>query len=119
MAHFFPNNIILEILKLLYNIAKLGTYWWKIYYSHHRNKLNIIILLYNLYLLFITTEPQNFGNIKIQINDIFNIINQPFLQLEEKQLHEAKLQVKPKIYLLHNNNLEFNGTKLKLESKNI
>ncbi|KAH9432814.1 hypothetical protein MCOR02_012558 [Pyricularia oryzae] len=74
---------------------------------------------YDPCLLFTTTGPQDFGITGMQTDDTFSITSQPFSQLEEEQLREAKLQAKPKTYLSHDNDLEFNGTKLKLEGKDI
>ena len=44
------------MLKPLYKIAEAGTYWWAIYNKYYKEKLLIIIFIFNPYFLIITTE---------------------------------------------------------------
>jgi hypothetical protein len=55
-----PLNTIIVVLKLLYGIPKAKTYWWAIYYKHYKEKLFIIIFIYNFCFL-ITTKKEVFG----------------------------------------------------------
>ena len=41
----------MEVVKLLYGIAKAGTHWWAIYFRHYREKLGMTISTYDPYLL--------------------------------------------------------------------
>lgn len=119
MEHLLPKDAILEILGPLYGIAESGTHWWKTYHSHHRERLGMIPSSYDPCLLITTTGPQTFALTGMQTDDTFTVASDLFSQLEEEQLHEAKLQAKPKTKLSHENPLEFNGTKLQLTDTSI
>ena len=47
--------MIMVILKLLYRIIEVGTYWWATYSKHYKEKLLIIIFIFNPYFLIIIT----------------------------------------------------------------
>ena len=51
MIEDFPDDIILIIEFLLYDIPKLRNHEFNIYYKYYIKKLNIKTLIYNLYLL--------------------------------------------------------------------
>ena len=56
-----PQGVIWKILRPLYSILEAGTHWFRTYYNHHIEKLNLQQALYNPYLLFTTksdSEPQ-------------------------------------------------------------
>ena len=42
---------ILKVVKLLYSVPKTGNYWFKTYYGHHVNKLEMNSSIYNPCLL--------------------------------------------------------------------
>ena len=44
-------NKILQIVMLLYKLAKLGAYWFETYYKHYLTKLDIVELTFDLCLL--------------------------------------------------------------------
>ena len=52
------------MLKPLYGIAEVGTYWWATYSKHYKEKLLITTFIFNLY-FFITTIGTLFGIISI------------------------------------------------------
>jgi hypothetical protein len=56
----YPLNTIIVVLKPLYRIPKARTYWWAIYYKHHKEKLSMITSTYDPYFL-ITTKKEVFG----------------------------------------------------------
>jgi len=43
------------VLKPLYGIAEVGTYWWATYSKHYKEKLLITTSIFNLYFLITTT----------------------------------------------------------------
>jgi len=49
-------------MKLLCSFLKVETHWFEIYYKYYCEKLKIVLLIYDLYLLIIIT------------NDIFRLI---------------------------------------------
>jgi len=57
------------MLKLLYRIAEVGTYWWATYSKHYKEKLLITTSIFNPYFLIITTGTP-FRIISIQTNNI-------------------------------------------------
>jgi len=57
------------VLKLLYGIAEVGTYWWATYNKHHKEKLLITTSIFNP-CFFITTIGTPFGIIGMQTNNI-------------------------------------------------
>ena len=59
------------MVKLLYGIAEAGTYWWAIYFQHHREKLGITISTYDPYLLI------SAGNDNTNHTDVLDYTNAP------------------------------------------
>ena len=43
------------VLKPLYKIEEVGTYWWATYNKHHKEKLLITTFIFNLCFFIITT----------------------------------------------------------------
>jgi len=83
------------VLKPLYRIAEVGTYWWVTYSKHHKEKLLIITSIFNPYFLIITTETL-FRIIGMQTNNIIILEDDEFLALKEDKLVKANLIVKLK-----------------------
>ena len=59
----FLKDTIIEIIKLLYGVIEAGLYWFLIYFKYYKDKLNIITLTYNPYLLI--SKGDEFGIIRI------------------------------------------------------
>ena len=83
------------VLKLLYKIIEAGTYQWATYSKYYKEKLLIIIFIFNLYFL-ITTTGTLFGIISIQTNNIIILGDNQFLTLKEDELVKVNLIVKLK-----------------------
>ncbi|KLU86938.1 hypothetical protein MAPG_05945, partial [Magnaporthiopsis poae ATCC 64411] len=115
----YPDGSILWIQGPLYGVAESGTYWWKTYYSHHRQALGMVPSSYDPCLLYTTTGPNKFGITGMQTDDTLSFATQAFSQLEERKLHEAKFRAKAKTSLSHGHPLEFNGCKIQLQGENI
>ena len=49
----YLEDIILFVIKLLYNLGKAKNHWFAIYLDYYKKKLRIKILFYDIY-LFIT-----------------------------------------------------------------
>ena len=95
------------VLKPLYGIPKAKTYQWAIYYKYYKEKLSIIIFIYNFYFL-ITTKKEVFSIVKIQTDDIFILILKEFSVLEDNEFSKAKFLIKSKEALAPETPLIFN-----------
>jgi hypothetical protein len=83
------------VLKLLYNVAKAGTYWWATYFKHHREKLHMTTSTYNPCLL-ITTAKERFAIIGMQTDNTLGLLDSRFITLEQDKLDKAGFTAKPK-----------------------
>ena len=83
------------MLKPLYRIAKAGIYQWATYKKYYKEKLLIIIFIFNPYFLIITTGTP-FRIISMQINNIIILKNNQFSALKENKLVKVNLIIKPK-----------------------
>jgi len=83
------------MLKPLYRIVEVGTYWWATYSKHYKEKLLITTSIFNPCFL-ITTIGTPFGIISMQTNNIIILGDDQFLALKEDELVKANLIVKLK-----------------------
>ena len=101
------------MLKLLYKIAKAGTYWWAIYSKYYKKKLLIIIFIFDP-CFFITTIGTLFGIVGMQTDNIIILRDDQFLAFKENKLVKVNLIIKPKEKLNLIILLLFNGCILSL-----
>ena len=83
---------------------------------HHKEKLGMIKLIYNLCLLF-RSEP--LGIVGMQINDKLILADNNFASTKEKVIKLAKIMAKDKKYLTSTRLLKFNGAQIKLNANGI
>jgi len=83
------------VLKPLYRIAEVGTYWWATYSKHYKEKLLITTSIFNPCFL-ITTIGTLFGIVGMQTNNIIILGDDQFLALKEDELVKANLIIKLK-----------------------
>ena len=83
------------VLKLLYKIIKAGTYQWAIYSKHYKEKLLMIIFIFNPCFL-ITTIGTLFRIVSMQTNNIIILEDDQFLTFKKDKLIKANLIAKPK-----------------------
>ena len=106
------------VLKPLYGIIEAGTHWWVTYSKHYKEKLLIIISIFNPCFLIITMGTL-FGIIGMQIDNIIILKNNQFSALKEDKLVKvnliAKLKEKLSLIIL----LLFNGCILSLNKDSI
>ena len=95
------------VLKPLYKILKAKNYKQAIYYKYYKEKLFIIISIYNPYFL-ITTKKEVFGLIKMQTNNTLILILKEFSVLKNNKLSKTKLFIKFKKALVPETLLIFN-----------
>ena len=96
------------VLKPLYGIPKARTYWWAIYYKYYKEKLFIIISIYNPCFL-ITTKKKVFGLVGMQTNNILILVLEEFSALKDNKFNKTKFFIKLKEALTPKTPLIFNG----------
>ena len=99
-------GIVLRVILPLYGIAESGTYWFKTYYKHHVEKLNIIPLTFDICLLFNKDMTAIIG---LQTDDSLIAGTTGFMQIESRELDTAGLIARPCEGLIANHPLDFNG----------
>lgn len=105
----YSEGTILYIAKLLYGLAKTGNHWFAIYLGHHKEKLGIEILSYDIYLLIIKNGRKNFGIARLQTDNIFNVRTEAFMNKEETKIIEFKFKTKSQTILESGISGDFNG----------
>ena len=90
----YSKNIILFIIKLIYDLAKARNYWFAIYLNHHKEKLGMAMLLYDIYLFITKDGGRNFGIARFQMDNIFNAGMETFMKKEETEIIEVKFKAK-------------------------
>ena len=68
------------VLKSLYGIAEAGTHWWVTYNRYHKEKLGMVSLTYDSYLLITDSGP--LGIVSIQTDDIVILRDEKFSSRE-------------------------------------
>jgi len=114
----YPEDTIIVVLKPLYGIAEVGTYWWATYSKHHKEKLLMTTSIFNLCFL-ITTTGTPFRIVSMQTNNIIILGDDQFSALKEDELVKANLIVKLKEKLNLIILLLFNGCILSLNKDSI
>lgn len=113
----FHANIIMLVRKPLYGIPEAGTHRWATYHHHHKDRLHMINSTYDLCLLI--TNSGDIGIVGMQTDDTLILGCKKFTELEDIELHNAELNVKPKEELSQQKPLIFNGCILYAEGENI
>jgi hypothetical protein len=99
------------VRKPLYGIPEAGTHWWATYYKHHKDQLSMVTSTYDPCLLVSTRDA--FGVVGIQTDDTLFLGSLEFADLEDRELHKARLTAKPRDQLSRTTDLNFNGCILK------
>jgi hypothetical protein len=94
------------VLKPLYRIPKAKTHWWAIYYKYYKEKLSIIISIYDPYFLIITKEV--FSLVGMQTDNTLILVLKEFSVLKDDKFSKAKLLIKFKEALVLKTLLVFN-----------
>ena len=110
--------MIMVVLKPLYRIAEVGTYWWATYSKHHKEKLLMITSIFNPCFLIITTGIP-FGIVGMQTDNTIILKDNQFSALKENELVKANLMAKLKEKLSSIILLLFNGCILSLNKNSI
>jgi hypothetical protein len=119
IAHLFPPNSVLRVVKSLYGIAESGLYWFKTYHNHHTKRLKMKVSSYDPCLLISHEGNETFGITGMQTDDTLSVVTPQFSQREEDELHSANLRAKAKTILSVEQPLEFNGGKVMYEDNKV
>ena len=106
LAHLYPQDTIMVVIKPLYGLAEAGTYWWATYSNHYKIKLAMKTSTYDPCLLISTTDSEGFGVVGIQTDDTIILADDQFHGIEEATM---TFKSKEKDTLTANNPLIFNG----------
>jgi hypothetical protein len=106
IRHFYPQESIMMVVKLLYEIAEAGAHWWLTYFKHYCEKLTMKVLTYNPCLLITLASSECFRIMGMQTDDIFGLNDDTFaIKKSQKLVFTAK----KKQFLTPDNPLFFNG----------
>lgn len=103
-------------MKLLYNVSEAGNNWFITYYTNHKNKPEMIKSTYNpcLFYNFISL-----GIMKMQVNNIFILIDNNFASVQKNAIRLIKIMIKNKKHLIFIYFLKFIGIQIKLNLNKI
>ncbi len=93
----FFDDVILRVIKSLYDVSETQASCFNTYHDHHKKNLNMTKSTYNLCLLFINQSSSNLINqsgfelIEMQTNNTLMLKDDRFAELEENELKKAKL----------------------------
>ncbi|CCE31981.1 uncharacterized protein CPUR_05839 [Claviceps purpurea 20.1] len=109
IAHLYPPDTVILVIKPLYGLAESGTHWWSTYFKYHCEKLKMEPSTFDQCLLITTAESGCFGIIGIQTDDTLGLGDKDFLEYEETELRKAGFAAKPKQVLTPESPIVFNG----------
>ncbi len=101
------DDVILRIIKFLYDVFEIETHWFNTYHDHHKKNLNMTKSTYDFCLLFIN-QNESFEVIVMQTNDTLMLKNDRFAELEENELKKTKLMFKKRKMLIIFISVKFN-----------
>ena len=78
-------------MKRLYSIPEVGNYWFAIYHTHYKNKLEMKKSIYNLCHFY---SSGLFVIIRMQTDDIFILAYNDFARKKEALIQIAKIMTK-------------------------
>jgi hypothetical protein len=107
-------GFLLKVVKPLYSVPEASNYWFRTYYKHHINKLQMAQSTYDPCLMYSTTV--SFGLVGLQTDDTLIVADNAFVEAEETELQKARLMAKKREQLTKGNKLKFNGGDITLQS---
>lgn len=90
----YPKDTILYIVKLLYNLAKVGNYQFATYLDHYKEKLEIEKLFYDICLFITKDGGENFDITGHQTNNTLNVGMEIFINKEKSEIIKVKFKAK-------------------------
>jgi hypothetical protein len=112
----YPAEIIIMIIKPLYEITKAGAYWFVTYFKHYIEQLRMAISTYDPCFLIITDEAAGFGIVELQTDDSLGLNNDIFAARETEKM---SFKAKKKQFLNSQNPIIFNGCVLTISNNNV
>jgi hypothetical protein len=102
----YPDGIIMVVVKLLYDMAEAGVYWFFTYFKHYVEKLQITTSTYDLCLLVTKESAEGFGVMGMQTDDTLGLSDDRFATREAEMM---SFKAKKRQFLDHQNPIIFNG----------
>lgn len=99
-------NCILKIVKLFYDVSKANNYCFATYHSYYINRLAIIELTYNLYLLY---RCKIFDIVGLQTENILILVKDFFTTIEKNSIKAVKFMTKNCTCFFHKMFIKFNS----------
>lgn len=99
-------DYIVKVIKPLYSVSKVGNYWFATYYTHNKDKLEIIESTYNLCLFY---NSKSFSIVRIQTDNTLILADNIFASIKEDIIRSAKIMTKNKEHFSFIYPLKFNG----------
>ena len=115
----YSESTILLVMKPLYSLAKAGNHWFAIYLDHHKEKLGIEMSPYDKCFLISKDCDENFGIVRFQTDDTFNIGIEAFIKKEKIEIIEAKFKAKTRTILEISVSENFNGCQMTIKAESI
>ena len=84
-------DLVLKVLKSLYNVPKASNYWFKTYYLYYTQQLRTEQSTYNPCLLY-SNEP--FSIVGLQTNNTLFLTDKVFTTTKQTELQKAKFIAK-------------------------
>ena len=94
------------IIKPLYDIAEAGTHWWATYSRHHKEKLEIVTLTYDSYLLVTDNGPLDI--VGMQTDDTVILGDRRFNNRESQEItfkSKTKTELKKRTAITFNESI--------------
>lgn len=113
----YPENTIFYITKLLYGLMEIKNHWFATYLDYYKEKLGMEMLSYDEYLFIIENNGKNFGIIRFQTNDTFNIGIKTLMNTKETEITEGKFMAKSQTILETGISRTFNDCRMIIEAK--
>ena len=115
----FENDVILKIIKSLYEIPETETHWFNTYHKHHTEKLVMQQFTYDSCLLYTSNKGKGFEIVELQIDDTLILENEIFANFENFHLHETKLLAKDRDQFTFKHSFKFNDAYIKQERNSL
>jgi hypothetical protein len=104
-------DFVLKVLKPLYKVLEAGNYWFKTYYSHYIQQLDMEQSTYNPCLLHSNKPLRIVG---LQTDDTLFLADKEFADTKQNELHKAKFMAKERKQLTADTPLKFNSGLIQL-----
>ena len=110
------NNYVVKVIKLFYNVLKVGNYLFVTYHIHHKEKFTIIESTYDPCFFYKLSLLEIMG---MYTNIILILTENNFASKEEKVIKNTKIITKNQEYLISVQPIKYNRIEIKLNLNGI